>query len=452
MTTKSIKIHDGLSIRKLPQSKNYSVYIKFDGHKKRQFSLKTSDLDEAIAKAKAEYQFNKMMLERGLPIQQPKQRLTVHKLCNELINEFEQLQNAVEIRETKKVVKGKEKYATQIRYWKRFIEYYPDNLLISDLTFDEVQSYFLSLETSFSKNTFGKYKFCFKKLFERALDKKVITIDQTFDINKINVEFANCEARNAFNENELSILFNEIMLRKKVGKAKHTDKLFFAYLNWLNFTGMRTGDECYELQWKDFELNNNGDLYCIVNGGKTANYKKNKRKVVLDTMAVNSLLISANEKYKDLVKGLDEYETIELLSRIKSKDFVFSTKYTDRPTYNKIFNELIEDLQSRHLLTTSKNFTLYSLRHSYITRCIENNVPLSLIAEVCGTSLKMIEDHYSHIETMSKSSRKHLLTHKVIQEEENKKRQKLTEQDIQDQKNELLDFLENQDLTNSHQK
>lgn len=450
MSTKSIKIHDGLSIRKLPQSNNYSVYIKFDGHKKRQFSLKTPDLDEAIAKAKAEYQFNKMMLERGLPIQQPKQRLTVHKLCNELIKEYETLQNTVEQRETKKVQKGKEKYATQLRYWKRFIDYYPSDLLISDLSFDEVQSYFLSLEVSFSKNTFGKYKFCFRKLFERALDKKVINIDQTFDLNKINVELASSKPRDAFKDQEYSILTNELILRNKIGKAKHTDQMFFAYINWLNFTGMRPGDECLELQWKDFELNSNGDLYCIVRGGKTANYKKNKRKVVLDTMAIASLLISANTKYKDLVKGLNDYETIERLSRVRSTDFVFATQYSQRPTYDKIFNELVESLQSKHLLTNSKNFTLYSFRHSYITRCIENNVPLSLIAEVCGTSLKMIEDHYSHIEIMSKASRKHLLIHKVIQEEEDKKkRSSFTEQDIQDQKDELLDFLENIDLNNN---
>lgn len=95
MSIKSIKIHNGLSIRKLPQSKNFSVYIKFEGYPKRQFSLKTSDLDEAIAKAKAEYQFNKMMLERDLPIQQPNQRLTVHKIIDLLIKEYESAQDKV---------------------------------------------------------------------------------------------------------------------------------------------------------------------------------------------------------------------------------------------------------------------------------------------------------------------------------------------------------------------
>jgi integrase len=39
----------------------------------------------------------------------------------------------------------------------------------------------------------------------------------------------------------------------------------------------------------------------------------------------------------------------------------------------------------------------YTLRHTYISRAIERGMPLLLIAENVGTSVKMIEDNYAHI-------------------------------------------------------
>ena len=39
--------------------------------------------------------------------------------------------------------------------------------------------------------------------------------------------------------------------------------------------------------------------------------------------------------------------------------------------------------------------TMYALRHTYISKSIERGTPLTLIAENCGTSVKMIEDTYA---------------------------------------------------------
>ena len=41
--------------------------------------------------------------------------------------------------------------------------------------------------------------------------------------------------------------------------------------------------------------------------------------------------------------------------------------------------------------------SLYSLRHTYITNQILDRVPLDIIAKQCGTSIAMIEQHYSHV-------------------------------------------------------
>jgi site-specific recombinase XerD len=41
--------------------------------------------------------------------------------------------------------------------------------------------------------------------------------------------------------------------------------------------------------------------------------------------------------------------------------------------------------------------SMYTLRHAHISRSIEQNMPLSLIAENCGTSLMMIQKNYAHV-------------------------------------------------------
>ncbi|MBI3043229.1 MAG: tyrosine-type recombinase/integrase [Betaproteobacteria bacterium] len=46
-------------------------------------------------------------------------------------------------------------------------------------------------------------------------------------------------------------------------------------------------------------------------------------------------------------------------------------------------------------LPTSASF--YSLRHSYISRAIEEDVPVFIIARNCGTSETMIRKHYAHL-------------------------------------------------------
>lgn len=41
--------------------------------------------------------------------------------------------------------------------------------------------------------------------------------------------------------------------------------------------------------------------------------------------------------------------------------------------------------------------SLYTVRHTYISRAIERGMPLTLLAENCGTSVKMITQNYAHM-------------------------------------------------------
>lgn len=41
--------------------------------------------------------------------------------------------------------------------------------------------------------------------------------------------------------------------------------------------------------------------------------------------------------------------------------------------------------------------TIYTMRHVHISRALEAGVPINLVAENCGTSVKMITEHYAHV-------------------------------------------------------
>jgi hypothetical protein len=40
---------------------------------------------------------------------------------------------------------------------------------------------------------------------------------------------------------------------------------------------------------------------------------------------------------------------------------------------------------------------LYGFRHSYITGWLKTGRSIKIVADLCGTSVKMIEKHYSHL-------------------------------------------------------
>ena len=47
--------------------------------------------------------------------------------------------------------------------------------------------------------------------------------------------------------------------------------------------------------------------------------------------------------------------------------------------------------------------SFYTLRHAHISRAIESGMPLSLIAENCGTSLLMIQRNYAKVLARTRS-------------------------------------------------
>ena len=216
------------------------------------------------------------------------------------------------------------------------------------------------------------------------------------------------------------------------GKADSKDvrALLKDYVITLLDTGARPGRELLELTWAQVELDK--EVVNIKTGVRaelsedeqhgeeiTKNYirktlilniqkgKTGKRKAVGRLPSVYALNDIAQRNYS---------KTLEQMIKSGSKDLIFTYKdfVTNRqnnpnripklisPTsFSKLFDEYLKQHNLLISPITSKKRVLYSLRHTYATLALTHDkVSIHTLAKQMGTSVAMIEQHYSHLDAV----------------------------------------------------
>lgn len=170
-------------------------------------------------------------------------------------------------------------------------------------------------------------------------------------------------------------------------KTKYLRELLYDYVMIIANSGMRPGTETHNLKWKhiSFGYKNKRRFIKMKVSGKTGERTivvRDNTKIFLDRIA------GRFKKLKDMPdKELcqqDEYVFRLIDGTRRPKSLI-------RP-FEKCLSEcgLLYDDQG-------KKRTLYSLRHSYITWGLLDGVGIHLLAKQAGTSVSMIEKHYSHV-------------------------------------------------------
>jgi len=159
--------------------------------------------------------------------------------------------------------------------------------------------------------------------------------------------------------------FAAAQVRSLIGKAASFDRAFANLLEAAYLTGARLG-ELAGLQGRDFHAER---AVLSIRKGKTG-----ARAVTLTDEAVRFFKRVSKDRVPEAL----------LLPRADGEAWGKSEQH--RPF--KRAAALAE-------LPSSASF--YTLRHSYISRAIEAGMPLSLLAENCGTSLTMIQRNYAHV-------------------------------------------------------
>ena len=148
-------------------------------------------------------------------------------------------------------------------------------------------------------------------------------------------------------------------------------------------TGARVG-EAKHLRWKDVAYDEENVTGKFNIAAKTSKTRKQR-----------FTLSHSSHIYNELIKWKEETDFAD------NNDLVFYTKDTngnqkicDVSVSFKTFLSKIGLLKG----TDNKSRTLYSLRHSYATMRLEDGAEVYNVAKNIGTSVKMIEQHYGHVQ------------------------------------------------------
>ena len=193
----------------------------------------------------------------------------------------------------------------------------------------------------------------------------------------------------------------------RAGKSRDMRELLRDYVLILANTGMRHGTESYPLKWKHISFDEQklfvkgrgeGDegkfikrQYLLINvSGKTG-----KRELVArHNVVVYLKRIQSRSEDKDF----RELDFDELIRQGLDKEIFCLPNGKTTTALGQTFEIL---LKSAGLLVdrrTEQNRTLYSLRHYYATRAlVKARMDIHTLCKQMGTSVTMIEKHYSHL-------------------------------------------------------
>ena len=201
------------------------------------------------------------------------------------------------------------------------------------------------------------------------------------------------ERRPDFTREEYATTIRKLPHWIKQGKAgKPTDMRYLMrdYVLVLANTGMRHGTEALNLNWKHVTLfEENGLQYLEMSvTGKTG-----RRDIICRSGTINYL--------KRIHERSDDIKHMSFEQLLKARLDVPVFRLPDGTVSKNIhqtFRAFMKDSGLLKCPRTGQNRTLYSLRHTYATFALLNDgMDIHALAVQMGTSIGMIERHYSHL-------------------------------------------------------
>lgn len=203
------------------------------------------------------------------------------------------------------------------------------------------------------------------------------------------------QSRPAFSREELSYLLEYLKTYCEGGHsqlAKEMRQLVRNYIELLAYTGMRCGKESMNLKWRDIQWyidHKTGKRYIrIWVNGKTGSRFLIAKHVLLESI---ERLASMEPDFRG--KSLDQ------ILEERHDRYVFKLNDGRRPvSFQTTFRWLMKASGLLKDQSTGQNRTLYSIRHTYATLAMTDvNIDIHILARQMGTSVGMIEKHYSKL-------------------------------------------------------
>ncbi len=200
--------------------------------------------------------------------------------------------------------------------------------------------------------------------------------------------------------------YHRTMVRKLPHWAKdatvHTQKsrdmrmLLWDYVMFLANSGIRHGTEAENLRWRNVHVfEDRGRMYLELQGvkGKTKAHNVMCRPTALAALRRLHARTDAirNTPFEDVLNQRLDLPVFCLPDGTVSRNL------------DQTFKRFLEEHELLVCPVTQQNRTLYSLRHTYATFALVNDgMDIHVLAKNMGTSIPMIERHYSHLQPRMK--------------------------------------------------
>jgi integrase len=409
---KPVTLFDGLSVYRQKNTNNYSyrIYNSLWGVDDRK-SCKTPDKEEAkviALKAWGRYETMKefdLINKKGETFIQFAERIVIPELVA-IKDGFDKEYIAGLSPQIKK--QAKQKYNginKRINHLRNNCKFLHDKL-ITELRlkdFSDFALHTLDHSEALSYDTFSNYMTRIRNVLDIAVSEGVILTKPDTTINKqIKDKFLKKQKRHDLSDVEINIIFGELEEAISTNKdnlspsktSQYSEgrlvKLqnYLYYLKFILATGIRPGDECFQIQWSDFKIKDVGakanpclDYYCMIKGGKIESGKAEGREILISKGSEGSKVFI--DCLSPLAK-LQGFSGIKSAIESKSNDYIFVAR----------LENLKRDLKKWKIF--SMPFEAYQFRHTYITKRILQSESLGLISKQCGNSVAQIEATYNH--------------------------------------------------------
>jgi integrase len=272
-----------------------------------------------------------------------------------------------------------------------------------------------------SKSTLLSQNAALNLVFDEAVLRNFLT-----ELNRPKLEAKGKKSTRhpAFELNELQAVLNnfeEWIERARNDHSKEMRQIMRDYVEMLVDTGARPGKELMNVKWKQIKFSMDP---IEIDTGKSLVVKDGpKEKIVLtDLRRIVEMTVSGKTGVRQIIGRSPTVRVLERIARrvygVKNSvsdpfkdvitpnndDYVLRTK-SKKQDVSSAFQHMLERYLEEHNLLydpmTETNRVFYSFRHTYATLALTHDkVPIHTLAKQMGTSVLMIERHYSHLKVI----------------------------------------------------
>ncbi|EKD9042786.1 site-specific integrase [Vibrio parahaemolyticus] len=379
------RLSNGLSIYKQVRSKNWYIRLRIGvGSNATEFvkSLKTPDEDEATKKAWSYFFAQQDNLSPDLFVKKPKSKVSY--LCKELVSLLEQ--------KPKKINKD------YVRVLSNEVIKELGSKSIEDVDRADLRKYLSKYAKSTTQLRIRKT--ALKHMFDLAIEHKLIKEYQIPTVPTVEVESQ--EVRSMFSTEHLNMFdssYDSFIDSSRKVITRRYRQLLREYSRFLLDTGVRVGEEALHIKLSDVKYYPEKKLHTItITKGKI----HSKSKSSFREIPISPESVSAISNILLLIHDINI--PLKSACRLSTYSGLYLFRLPEveaRPQFEKIFEQFCN-----HMNFNYKDFqySLYSYRHTYITRKLVQGVDAYLLATHCGTSVEMLERNYSKLTSVMRSS------------------------------------------------